>query len=161
MCHKEFSIVLQSPGMCFTHLMCWFENRTRSASPTQSAGAEYWLLQPPTARASHGLGLQNVWLVKMRCASDFSPSCRGFDISVLEIFWPLCFGFSLFIASVTELHTALPPFCNGWGPQCSIAQACTGQHSAERSKAGATASTPGTAYTLCACAQHVRLVSYQ
>ena len=23
----------------------------------------------------------------------------GFDISVLEIFWPLCFGFSLFVAS--------------------------------------------------------------
>ena len=31
------------------------------------------------------------------------PVSRGFDISVLEIFWPLCFGFAVFLVSVTGM----------------------------------------------------------
>ena len=31
---------------------------------------------------------------------------KGFDISVLEIFWPLCFGFSVFIVSVPRMQRA-------------------------------------------------------
>ena len=51
---------------------------------------------------------------------------RGFDISVLEIFWPLCFGFSVFVVSVTWMQRAR---------QCSPIDACM------RSQSSAKAST--------------------
>lgn len=49
----------------------------------------------------------------MSMLSHTRPEPEGFDISVLEIFWPLCFGFSLFLVSAARLAVGPTRWCGG------------------------------------------------